>query len=175
MILPCKALILHYNPLDNRDHHQRQPNIHRHSQVRNTPRNISITFKLNPTPSITQTVSITPPQATYYAACDPSINQVSEVDGYGIDTFAYTGNFNFYGDGNTAPYDCCVACITDPNCGASFDVEGLCTFIYPEATCAGPNTFDGYYYGGETAGFSPTDGFTVSDGNCGQASSGGTD
>ena len=120
------------------------------------------------------TVTVTPPQATFYAACDTN-NMVNQVDGYGIDTFDFVGTLNVVGDGNTSPYDCCVACITDPNCGASLDADGLCQVFYPQPTCGGPNTFAGYYFGGETAGFTPAQGFTVSDGNCGQASSAGTD
>lgn len=137
------------------------------------------TTNVNPavtsTVSTTLTVSYTPPEATYYAACDPSINQVSSVDGYGIDNFAYVGNVNLYGDGSTDPYDCCVACITDPNCGASLDADGLCELFYPSTTCAGPNTFAGYYYGGETQDVPSGQGFVVSDGNCGQATADGTD
>ncbi|CAD6569850.1 MAG: hypothetical protein ASARMPRED_003287 [Alectoria sarmentosa] len=138
------------------------------------------TTNVNPavtsTVSTTLTVSYTPPQATYYAACDPSINQVSSYDGYGIDNYAYSsGTINLYGNGSTDPYDCCVACITDPNCGASVDADGLCELFYPSATCAGPNTFAGYYLGGETQNVPAGQGLVVSDGNCGQASGYGTD
>ncbi|CAF9919868.1 MAG: hypothetical protein ALECFALPRED_001326 [Alectoria fallacina] len=138
------------------------------------------TTNVNPavtsTASTTLTVSYTPPEATYYAACDPSINQVSSFDGYGIDNYAYSsGTFNLYGDGSTDPYDCCVACITDPNCGASVDADGLCELFYPSATCAGPNNFAGYYLGGESQDVPAGEGFVVSDGNCGQASGYGTD
>ncbi|KAL6715437.1 hypothetical protein ACLMJK_006398 [Lecanora helva] len=128
-------------------------------------------------PSTTQTVTSTPPTATFYAAC-ASNNQVSQVSGYGIDTFDFVGALNIVGDGTTSPYDCCVACITDPNCGASLDAGGLCQVFYPTGdpdTCAGPDAFAGYYLGGMTAMLSPEQGFTVSDGDCGQASADGTD
>jgi len=120
------------------------------------------------------TVTVNPPQATFHAACGTN-NMVNQVNGYGIETFNFVGSLNVVGDGNTSPYDCCVACITDPNCGASLDVSGLCQVFYPKAACGGPNSFAGYYLGGQTAGFTPAQGFTVSDGNCGQASAGGTD
>ena len=124
--------------------------------------------------STTTTITVTHPQATYYAACDPSSNQISEVDGYGIDTVEFVGATNILPSVDDA-YDCCVACIQDPNCGSTATVDGLYNLFYPDPTCQGPNTFAWYYYGGENAKLSPGEGFTVSDGNCGQVAAAGTD
>ena len=170
-------------------------------------------------------MSYTPPEATYYAACDPSINRRSpswsEVSNLYFPksrdvcqehlaswmclkarTPSWKKNADFKlikrspqsmatasitsptsvtstSTATVAPtpttYDCCVACITDPNCSASLDADGLCELFYPSTTCTGPNTFAGYYYGGETQDVPAGQGFVVSDGNCGQATADGTD
>ncbi|KAI9844667.1 MAG: hypothetical protein M1837_005409 [Sclerophora amabilis] len=76
------------------------------------------------TSTITSTTTqvIQAPQATYYAACGPE-NQLSTV-----------GDGNVYGFGTNnavsqlsnikSPYDCCVACLTSPTCGASVVFSG---------------------------------------------------
>ncbi|CAF9940367.1 MAG: hypothetical protein ALECFALPRED_008529 [Alectoria fallacina] len=118
------------------------------------------------------TITVTSPEATYYAACDPSSNQSFEVDGYGIDTVDFVGSENMLANVND-PYDCCVACIQDLSSGASASVAGFCQLFYPDPICQRPHTFVGYYYGGANATVPPGEGFIVSDGNCGQAVAGG--
>ena len=128
----------------------------------------------NPNPfSTTITVTSTPPQATYYAAC-ASNNMITRVDGYLIG-FVYfaPGATVATGTGDGSSYDCCVACITNPLCGAYYGDSDVCNFVYPNSNaCDGPDTPALYYEGGTSSGL--TEGFTVGDGNCGEASADGT-
>ena len=135
------------------------------------------------------TLTVDQPAATFYAAC-ASDNLVTNVTNSVIDQ-----NGNLLGgtvpyisdeDDNLSPgastqlitdnaYDCCVACITNADCGGGFymtDGSGQCLFANPTANPGGecnPSTFGGVdvFTGGNT-GFSEPSLVTAFNGYCGE-------
>ncbi|KAL8765827.1 MAG: hypothetical protein Q9203_002769 [Teloschistes exilis] len=114
------------------------------------------------------TVTATPPIATFYASCDTdSLLNNEPNDGGAMFTASV---FDYYGrlvtNPANFPYNCCVACITDPsNCsGGVFDENGVCTLVFAEdGTCSPDYGFvDIYGEGGDGPGT-----VTAFDGNCG--------
>ena len=103
------------------------------------------------------------PEATSYAACQPN-NLVYGVDGqdalYGIGT-----PYTFSDDQTvTSPYDCCVSCITTPDCGGAAFFPGDGCYTYTDGgTCSATQI---------TGGFSSMDSATmdatISNAYCGQ-------
>ncbi|KAL8746314.1 MAG: hypothetical protein Q9190_001657 [Brigantiaea leucoxantha] len=109
----------------------------------------------------TTTVTVTPPQATYYAACGPN-NQLETVNGVPID------GANFYNGAASvtasSAYDCCVACLNNPSCGASaYFGFSQCYVAQNGGTCNPANAVLAAIADGEdTSG-----GVFVSSSNCG--------
>ena len=114
------------------------------------------------TTSLTATVTQTQtqPSATYYAACGPN-NQLTSVNGVPIDG----ANFYNFADSSdiSNPYDCCVACLQSPTCGASTYFEpNFCYLARNGGTCNPAVPALGVYTDASAGG-----GVSVSSSNCG--------
>ncbi|KAI9755958.1 MAG: hypothetical protein M4579_004089 [Chaenotheca gracillima] len=119
--------------------------------------------------TVTQTDSVTAPEATEFAVCSPQ-NVYSGPPGSGVSTirFGNSGAGQAFEGGATSAVDCCIACAQNTACEASFFASGQCFLVTTPAgavctTSNLPFTF-------ETDPGLPNDfGFTISDGYCGTA------
>ena len=156
------------------------------------PVTTSFTASTTITSTTTLTATVEQPAATFYAACGPS-NLLSRVyDSVLEPTFGDPNGYlssasvnpSYYDDEGELvtiiqttlvadnAYDCCVQCITNPNCGGGFFQEddwNQCTLSTPVREC------DPTALGGVTAVVDREDStfgtlqVTVFDGNCGLA------
>jgi hypothetical protein len=114
------------------------------------------------TTTVTPTVTEVAPTPTTYAMCQAN-NFASLYDGFSIDYVYYQSGAS-QASTNTA-YDCCVLCATTPGCGGSASIPGSCFLSGPAGGCDGSMTAAIFGTGTDT---NPADGFTVSNGQCGQ-------
>jgi hypothetical protein len=111
----------------------------------------------------TTTEVVSGPTPTAYAACGPNNILDSHSGGY-IDIlfFGPPGGTVFLGS-QASPYDCCVACLNNPNCAGAGYLAGTCIGLTPDASCSA-NLASGQFGAG-----SPNNaGWTVSNSGCGQ-------
>ncbi|KAG7007523.1 hypothetical protein G7Y79_00009g026320 [Physcia stellaris] len=138
---------------------QRSPN-HGNTDSRKSPQ----------TKTVTETVS--PPQATYYEACGPR-NMVNNIPAAGgaINGFTYPeavdGDWSATTFPSNSAYDCCVACITDANCGggAFYEASGVCMNSHPLQECSPTYGSVLVYYVSGPQGEAGN--VNIFDGNCG--------
>ncbi|KAL9615107.1 MAG: hypothetical protein Q9167_000425 [Letrouitia subvulpina] len=133
----------------------------------------------------TYTETTTVATATHYAACD-AVNLIDrgfgKGAGHGIISLTFRNRTLAYGTPSPSPYDCCVLCQLTSGCAYSYwwpspqRNQSSCTLNFQD-TCDGSlwlgtrfqyDTF-------EVGGRGPGEGFTVSNGACGQIVYAGAD
>jgi hypothetical protein len=122
------------------------------------------TSSYSTTTTVTPTVTEVASTPTTYAMCQAN-NFASLYDGFSIDYVGFSSGLLSQASTNTA-YDCCVLCATTPGCGGAASVPGICFLSDPAGGCDGSMT--AAVFETSTTDTNPADGFTVSNGQCGQ-------
>ncbi|MCJ1381279.1 hypothetical protein MMC17_004388 [Xylographa soralifera] len=113
---------------------------------------------------VSTTVTDIIPEATYYPQCAPS-NLIGSYNGVGIIQIVATTSISIAAAHDA--YDCCVACLTKPGCGAAGYASSVsqCYLIGDGGTCAASNPVGVFNTASTEA---PNGGIIVSDTPCGK-------